>query len=116
MDNRTRLRRQQDRAFIEADQRLQKVRELLGSDLELAPSSLHCNRVGPASKEQKKLLTVAEVCSMLGYKRTKIYDLMKSGLLPYVVDTAWSRRIEYRAVEQFIGRLRARRFKKDNNG
>lgn len=54
------------------------------------------------------LLTVRDVCKLLGYHKTKVYDLMKRGLLPFVVETKTGhRRIEYRALQQLVKRLRA---------
>ena len=54
-----------------------------------------------------ELLTVPEVCNLLSYRKTKVYELMKSGLLPFVVHAKTGhRRIEYRAVQQFVKRLR----------
>ncbi len=59
------------------------------------------------------LLTVRETCKLLGYHKTKVYDLMKRGLLPYVVETRTGhRRVEYRAVQQLVKRLRTGRLER----
>lgn len=56
------------------------------------------------------LLTVRETCKLLGYHKTKVYDLMKRGLLPYVVERKTGhRRVEYRAVQHLVKRLRGGR-------
>ena len=62
---------------------------------------------------QAILLTVPQVCGLLGYHKTKVYGLMKRGLLPYLLDRRTGRRrVEYRAVQQFVKRLRARRLER----
>jgi excisionase family DNA binding protein len=59
------------------------------------------------------LLTVPQVCEVLGYHKAKVYDLMRRGLLPYVTDSKTGhRRIEYRAVQQLVKRLRGRNFER----
>jgi len=56
------------------------------------------------------LLTVAQACRLLGFKKTKLYELMNSGKLPYVADTQnGHRRIEYQALRGLAKRLRCRR-------
>lgn len=63
--------------------------------------------------DQPVLLTVPQVCELLGYHKTKVYGLMKRGLLPYLLDRRTGRRrIEYRAVQRFVKRLRARRLER----
>lgn len=63
--------------------------------------------------DQPVLLTVPQVCGLLGYHKTKVYGLMKRGLLPYLLDRRTGRRrIEYRAVQRFVKRLRARRLER----
>jgi excisionase family DNA binding protein len=59
------------------------------------------------------LLTVRETCKLLGYHKTKVYDLMKRGLLPYVMETKTGhRRVEYRAVQLLVKRLRTGRLER----
>lgn len=56
------------------------------------------------------LLTVQQACQLLGFKKTKLYELMNSGLLPYVSDARnGHRRIEYQALRGLVKRLRTRR-------
>ena len=63
--------------------------------------------------DQPVLLTVPQVCGLLGYHKTKVYGLMKRGLLPYLLDRRTGRRrIEYGAVQRFVKRLRARRLER----
>ena len=65
---------------------------------------------GDAVTAQPLLLTVPQVCDLLGYRKTKVYVLMKRGLLPYIVETKTGhRRVEYRALQQFVKRLRGGR-------
>ena len=54
------------------------------------------------------LLTVPQVCRLLGYRKTKIYYMMKNGVLPYVIDRG-HRRIEYRSLLSLIKDLRSRK-------
>ena len=62
---------------------------------------------------QPVLLTVPQVCGLLGYHKTKVYGLMNRGLLPYLLDRRTGRRrIEYRAVQQFVKRMRACRLER----
>ncbi|MGH7708359.1 MAG: helix-turn-helix domain-containing protein [Vulcanimicrobiaceae bacterium] len=59
------------------------------------------------------LLTVPQVCNVLGYHKMKVYSLTKRGLLPYVVETKTGhRRVEYRAVQQYVKRLRGWRLER----
>lgn len=68
---------------------------------------------GARLSDQPLLLTVSQVCELLGYHKTKVYGLMKRGLLPYLLDRRTGRRrIEYRAVKQFVKRLRGRRLER----
>ncbi len=62
---------------------------------------------GDAVRALPLLLTVSQVCNVLGYHKTKVYDLMKRGLLPFVVEAKTGhRRVEYRALQQLVKRLR----------
>jgi excisionase family DNA binding protein len=62
---------------------------------------------------QPALLTVPQVCRLLGYHKTKVYGLMQRGLLPYVLDRRTGRRrVEYRAIQRFVKRLRASRLER----
>jgi hypothetical protein len=46
-------------------------------------------------------------------RKTKVYALMKRGLLPYVVETKTGhRRVEYRALQHFVKRLRSGRLER----
>lgn len=91
-----------DRALTAAVRNLADVREALAS---FCAESDGSSRGVPSILPE--LLTVPEVCRLLGYRKTKVYELMKSGLLPFVVHTKTGhRRIEYRAVQQFVKRLR----------
>lgn len=58
------------------------------------------------------LLTVSQVCRLLGYKKTKVYELMRRGLLPYVHTETGRRRVEYRAAQRFVKRLRVGRLER----
>jgi len=91
-----------DRALAAAVRNLADVQEVLASFYAGSrDSSQRGSRILP------ELLTVPEVCHLLGYRKTKVYELMKSGLLPFVVHTETGhRRIEYRAVQQFVKKLR----------
>jgi excisionase family DNA binding protein len=63
--------------------------------------------------DQPVLLTVPQVCGLLGYHKTKVYGLMNRGLIPYLLDRRTGRRrVEYRAVQQFVKRLRDRRLER----
>jgi hypothetical protein len=56
---------------------------------------------------------VRETCKILGFHKTKVYELMKRGLLPYVAETKTGhRRVEYRAVQQPVKRLRTGRLER----
>ena len=69
--------------------------------------------LGDGLRTAPVLLTVQQVCHQLGYRKTKVYQLMKRGLLPYVVEKRTGhRRIEYRAVQQFVKRLRGGRLER----
>lgn len=95
-------------ALDAATSSLDDVRECLQKLLE----TIQAGANGPPSG-QAVLLTVPQVCGLLGYHKTKVYGLMKGGLLPYLVDRRTGRRrVEYRAVQQFVKRLRARRLER----
>ncbi|WP_255360482.1 AlpA family transcriptional regulator [Frankia sp. EI5c] len=50
---------------------------------------------------------MAEVAAMLGLGRTKIYELMATGELAWIPIGRRGRRVEPRAVQEFIERHRA---------
>jgi excisionase family DNA binding protein len=94
-----------DRALAAAASNLDEAREAF----EILCGSLP-DGSGDAVRRLPVLLTVRDVCNLLGYHKTKVYDLMKRGLLPYVVETKTGhRRVEYRAVQHLVKRLRAGR-------
>lgn len=94
-----------DRALAAAASNLDEAREALGILCGSLPDS-----AGDAARTLPILLTVRDVCNLLGYHKTKVYDLMKRGLLPFVVETKTGhRRVEYRAVQHLVKRLRGGR-------
>jgi len=96
---------QVDRALVAVARNLAAARAALDELRETAPLAAR----SPVSV-MPILLNIPQVCRLLGYKKTKVYELMKNGLLPYVVEAnTGHRRIEYRAVEQFVKRLRGER-------
>jgi excisionase family DNA binding protein len=96
------------RALAAAVNNLDEARQALGTICAALPES-----AGDAVRSFPVLLTVRETCKILGYHKTKVYELMKRGLLPYVVETRTGhRRIEYRAVQQLVKRLRAGRLER----
>ena len=97
-----------DRALAAAANNLDEARQALETLCVALPDS-----AGDAVRSLPVLLTVRETCTLLGYHKTKVYDLMKRGLLPYVVETkTCHRRIEYRAVQQLVKRLRTARLER----
>lgn len=102
-----------DRALAAAANKLDEARHALEMLCVASPDS-----AGDVVRSLPVLLTVRETCKLLGYHKTKVYDLMKRGLLPYVVETKTGhRRVEYRAVQQLVKRLRTARLeRKDHNG
>jgi excisionase family DNA binding protein len=97
-----------DRALAAAANNLDEARQALEMLRIALPDS-----AGDAVGALPVLLTVRETCKLLGYHKTKVYDLMKRGLLPYVVETKTGhRRIEYRAVQQLVKRLRSGRLER----
>ena len=81
-------------------------------DLQRLSEAIQNGASGPWSGHPT-LLTVPQVCGLLGYHKTKVYGLMKRGLLPYLLDRKTGRRrVEYRAVQHFIKRLRVRRLER----
>ncbi len=97
-----------DRALAAAANNLDEARQALEMLCIALPDS-----AGDAVRALPILLTVRETCKLLGYHKTKVYDLMKRGLLPYVVETkSGHRRIEYRAVQQLVKRLRSGRLER----
>jgi len=97
-----------DRALAAAANNLDEARQALEMLCVALPES-----AGDAVRALPVLLTVRETCKLLGYHKTKVYDLMKRGLLPYVVETKTGhRRIEYRAVQQLVKRLRSGRLER----
>jgi len=55
------------------------------------------------------LMTIPQTCQLLAYRKTKVYELMKRGLLPYVIEAKTGhRRVEYRAVQQLVNRMRVK--------
>lgn len=97
-----------DRALAAAASNLDEARQALEVlCVALPESAVDAVRLSPV------LLTVRETCTLLGYHKTKVYELMKRGLLPYVVETKTGhRRIEYRAVQQLVKRLRTGRLER----
>jgi excisionase family DNA binding protein len=97
-----------DRALTAAANNLDEARQALETLCGAFPDS-----AGDAVRSLPVLLTVRETCKLLGYHKTKVYDLMKRGLLPYVVETRTGhRRVEYRAVQQLVKRLRTARLER----
>jgi excisionase family DNA binding protein len=97
-----------DRALAAAANNLDEARQALEMLCIPLPDS-----AGDAVRALPVLLTVRETSKLLGYRKTKVYDLMKRGLLPYVVETKTGhRRIEYRAVQQLVKRLRSGRLER----
>ncbi|MBC5829995.1 MAG: helix-turn-helix domain-containing protein [Candidatus Eremiobacteraeota bacterium] len=97
-----------DRALAAAASNLDEAREAFGTLCEALPHG-----TGDAMRALPVLLTVPQVCNLLGYHKTKVYGLMKRGLLPFVVETKTGhRRIEYRAVQQLVKRLRSGRLER----
>jgi excisionase family DNA binding protein len=97
-----------DRALAAAANNLDEARQALETLCVALPDS-----AGDAVRSLPVLLTVRETCKLLGYHKTKVYELMKRGLLPYVVETRTGhRRIEYRAVQQLVKRLRTARLER----
>lgn len=97
-----------DRALAAAANNLDEARQALETLCGAFPDS-----AGDVVRSQPVLLTVRETCKLLGYHKTKVYDLMKRGLLPYVVETRTGhRRVEYRAVQQLVKRLRTARLER----
>ena len=95
-------------ALDAATSSLDDVRECL----QKVSETIQAGPNGPPSG-QSVLLTLPQVCGLLGYHKTKVYGLMKRGLLPYLLDRRTGRRrVEYRAVQQFVKRLRARRLER----
>ena len=79
---------------------LDAFRQLAGSSIPLSPT----HELAPV------LLSIPEVCKLLGYHKTKVYDLMQRGLLPFVVHTEnGHRRVEYAALQAFVKRPRSGR-------
>jgi excisionase family DNA binding protein len=94
-----------DRALAAAASNLAEVREAFEMLCGAIPGG-----AGDAVRALPVLLTVPQVCKLLGYHKTKVYELMKRGLLPYVVETKTGhRRVEYRAVQHLVKRLRGGR-------
>src|SRR5579872_1479729 len=97
-----------DRALAAAANNLDEASHALEMLCVASPDS-----AGDVVRSLPVLLTVRETCKLLGYHKTKVYDLMKRGLLPYVVETKTGhRRIEYRAVQQLVKRLRTARLER----
>ena len=97
-----------DRALAAAASNLDEARQALEALCENLPDG-----TSGALGALPVLLTVRDVCNLLGYHKTKVYELMKRGLLPYVVETKTGhRRIEYRAVQQLVKRLRTARLER----
>jgi len=97
-----------DRALAAAANNLDEARHALEMLCVASPDS-----AGDVVRSLPVLLTVRETCKLLGYHKTKVYDLMKRGLLPYVVETRTGhRRVEYRAVQQLVKRLRTARLER----
>jgi excisionase family DNA binding protein len=97
-----------DRALAAAANNLDEARQALGMLCAALPDS-----AGDVVRTVPVLLTVRETCKILGYHKTKVYELMKRGLLPYIVETRTGhRRIEYRAVQQLVKRLRTGRLER----
>lgn len=91
-----------ERALAAAADNLDEARE--GLRMFCEPRS---DDAGEAIVFSRVLLTVSQVCHLLSYQKTKVYALMKCGLLPYVAETKTGhRRVEYRAVQQLVKRLR----------
>jgi len=67
-----------DQALAVAASNLDEAREAF----EILCGSL-MDRAGDAARTLPVLLTVPQVCNLLGYHKTKVYDLMKRGLLPW---------------------------------
>jgi excisionase family DNA binding protein len=94
-----------DRALAAAANNLDEAREAFEMLCGAIPDG-----AGDAVRALPVLLTVPQVCNLLGYHKTKVYDLMKRGLLPYAVETKTGhRRVEYRAVQHLVKRLRGGR-------
>jgi len=94
-----------DRALAAAANNLDEARQALEVLCVALPDS-----TGDIVRSLPILLTVRETCKLLGYHKTKVYELMKRGLLPYVVETKTGhRRVEYRAVQHLVKRLRGGR-------
>lgn len=92
-----------DRTLTAAVKSLEEAREALNVLSRALANENGDFRIAPV------LLTVPQVCELLGYHKTKVYDLMHRGLLPYVTDSKTGhRRVEYRAVQQLVKRLRGR--------
>jgi excisionase family DNA binding protein len=97
-----------DRALAAAASSLAEAREAFEMLCGAIPDG-----AGDAVRALPVLLTVPQVCNLLGYHKTKVYDLMKRGLLTYVVETKTGhRRVEYRAVQQLVKRLRSGRLER----
>ena len=94
-----------DRALAAAANNLDEARQALETLCVAFPES-----AGDVVRSLPVLLTVRETCKLLGYHKTKVYDLMKRG---FVVETRTGhRRIESRAVQQLVKRLRTARFER----
>lgn len=97
-----------DRALADAANNLDEARQALEMLCGSLPDSAN-----DVVRSLPVLLTVRDTCKLLGYHKTKVYDLMKRGLLPYVVETKTGhRRIEYRALQQLVKRLRTGRLER----
>lgn len=97
-----------DRTLTAAVKSLDEAREALSSLCQaLTGEARNVQAIAPI------LLTVPQACELLGYHKTKVYGLMKRGLLPYVTDMKTGhRRIEYRAIQLLAKRLRGRNFER----
>lgn len=60
-------------------------------------------RAAPASVPDKTLLTIREVCQLLGMQKTFVYRLLKSGALPSL-QIGRARRVRREAVEAYLRR------------
>jgi excisionase family DNA binding protein len=90
-------------ALAHAAERLAYLRASLVA-IDGSSSELTSGRPGPPI-----LLSVPQACRLLACGKSKLYELMQEGLLPFVSEARGHRRIEYRALEAFVKRLRARR-------